>query len=208
MTKLGSQKVYNFLLKETGAAIINYSRRAYFVIIFLINVLFFSYKKMVQLQNIKVRKSPKHAQFYACEDWYFTVSDTMENGTSIVSIFVKKDKDELKIQEVRQNLLQAEANLDACPANNQELKEEYAKAVRDLSSTLEFLCQDYYRWKKYQLVLDNDKAFDKLLRVLDEETEDSIRAKSKAAGRPYENRSTGEVVAVEGNFPWYWRNGD
>lgn len=132
----------------------------------------------------------------------------MEDGTSIVSIFVKKDKDELKIQEVRQNLLQAEANLDACPADNFELKEEYAKAVRDLSSTLEFLCQDYYRWKKYQLVLDNDKAFNKLLRVLDEETEDSIRAKSKAAGRPYENRSTGEVVSIEGNFPWYWRNGD
>lgn len=208
MTKLSSQKVYNFLLKETGAAIIYYGRRAYFIIISFINVLFFSYKKMVQLDNIKVRKSPKHAQFYACADWYFTVSDTMDNGTSIVNIFIKKDKDEFRIKEVRENLFQAESNLENCPVDNRELKEEYAKTVRDLSEELNWLCQDYYRWKKYQLVLPDDKSFSKLIAIFDEEPEDSIRAKSKAAGRPYENKSTGEIVSIENNFEWHWRNGD
>ena len=163
---------------------------------------------MVQLENLKVRTSPKYAQFYKCEDWYFAVSNTLEDGTSIVAIYVKKDKDELKIKEVRENLRQAELNLEHCPANAEELKDEYAKAVRDLSETLNFLCQDFYRWKKYQLVLDNDKAFNSLIRMFDEEPEDSVRAKSKAVGRPYENKSTGEVVSVEGNFKWYWRNGD
>lgn len=104
--------------------------------------------------------------------------------------------------------MQAELNLEHCPDDAEELKCEYAKAVRDLSETLNFLCQDFYRWKKYQLVLDNDKAFNSLIRMFDEEPEDSVRAKSKAVGRPYENKSTGEVISVEGNFKWYWRNGD
>ena len=172
------------------------------VFIFLIHI------EMVQLENLKVRKSPKFAKFYDCEDGYFAVSSTLEDGTSLVVIYVKKDKDELKIQEVRQNLMQAESNLDHCPANSPELKEEYAKSVRDLSEELAFLCQDYYRWKKYQLVLDDDNAFTKLQSLFDQEPENSIRAKSKAVGRPYENKSTGEIVSVEGNFPWYWRNGD
>lgn len=166
---------------------------------------------MVQLENLKPRKSLKYGTCYICEDGVFKVSETLEDWTSILAIYPNKDKDFLRIEEVKQNLAQAEADLEKHPKweVEDEQREEYLKAVRDYSSELQFLSQDDYRWKKYVCILDNDAALEKIMKVFDNVAEDSVRAKSKAAWRPYENKSTGEICMVEDrNFKWYWRNGD